>query len=52
LVANTIPANNFPTAGQSLSYTPFNEAATNTVCNPGVLGPCVPKTTDPAKLAL
>jgi carboxypeptidase family protein len=52
LVANTIPANNFPTAGQPLAYTPFNEAATNTVCNPGVQGPCVPKTTDPAKLAL
>jgi hypothetical protein len=52
LVANTIPANNFPTAGQSLAYTPFNEAATNTVCNAGVQGPCVPKTTDPAKLAL
>jgi hypothetical protein len=52
LVANTIPANNFPTAGQNLAYTPFNEAATNTVCNAGVQGPCVPKTTDPAKLAL
>jgi hypothetical protein len=52
LVANTIPASNFPTAGQSLAYTPFNEAATNTVCNAGIQGPCVPKTTDPAKLAL
>jgi carboxypeptidase family protein len=52
LVANTIPANNFPTAGQNLAYNPFNEAATNTVCNPGIQGPCVPKTADPARLAL
>ncbi len=42
---NTIPASNFPTAGQSLAYTPFNEAATNSVCNAGVQAPCVPKTT-------
>ena len=42
LVANTIPANDFPTAGQNLSYTTFNGAA----------APIVPATTDPAKLAL
>jgi hypothetical protein len=49
---NAIPAANFPTAGESLTYQPVNEAATNTVCNPGVQAPCVPKTNDPAKLAL
>ncbi len=38
---NTIPAANFPTAGQSLAYTPWNGPA-----------PIVPTTTDPAKLAL
>lgn len=38
---NTIPASNFPTAGQSLSYTPWNKSA-----------PVVPATSDPAKLAL
>jgi hypothetical protein len=52
LVTNTIPTANFPTAGQDLTYTPFNEAATNSVCNQGVQAPCVPKTTDRAKLAL
>ena len=52
LVLNTIPTANFPTTGQALTYTPFNEAATNSVCNEGVQAPCVPKTTDPAKLAL
>jgi hypothetical protein len=38
---NTILASDFPTAGQSLTYTPWNGAA-----------PVVPTTTDPAKLAL
>jgi Carboxypeptidase regulatory-like domain len=38
---NTILASNFPTAGQSLTYTPWNG-------NP----PVVPTTSDPAKLAL
>ena len=42
LVANTIPADDFPTAGQSLTYTPFNNTPP----------PIVPVTTDPAKLAL
>jgi hypothetical protein len=51
-VTNTIPTANFPTTGQDLAYTPFNEAATNSVCNAGVQAPCVPNTTDPAKLAL
>jgi hypothetical protein len=46
---NTILAGNFPTAGQSLSYTPWNEAVT---CADGNSAPCVPATTDPAKLAL
>ena len=41
-VVNTIPASNFPTAGASLTYTPFNNTA----------APIVPATTDPAKLAL
>jgi hypothetical protein len=51
-VINTIQANDFPTAGQNLTYTPWNESATNSVCNPGLVAPCVPKTTDPTKLAL
>ncbi|MFP5226755.1 MAG: carboxypeptidase regulatory-like domain-containing protein [Acidobacteriota bacterium] len=42
LVANTIPANNFPVAGQNLAYTPFNSTAP----------PLVPATTDPTKLSL
>ena len=49
---NTILASNFPTAGQSLSYTPWNEPASNSLCNAGVTAPCVPNTSDPAKLAL
>ncbi|MGA2166734.1 MAG: TonB-dependent receptor [Terracidiphilus sp.] len=52
LIQNAILAPNFPAAGQSLAYTPVNEAATNTICNPGVQAPCVPATGDPAKLAL
>jgi hypothetical protein len=40
-VQNAILAENFPTAGQSLSYTP-----------PKGVAPTVPLTTDPAKLAL
>jgi hypothetical protein len=51
-ITNAILAPNFPTAGASLAYTPVNEPATNTVCNPGVQAPCVPKTSDPAKLAM
>jgi hypothetical protein len=53
---NTIPASDFPTAGSSLTYAPFNELAASSlpsgVCNAGVAPPCVPKTNDPAKLAL
>ncbi|HUN84253.1 MAG TPA: carboxypeptidase regulatory-like domain-containing protein [Terracidiphilus sp.] len=52
---NTVPAADFPTAGADLAYVPWNEAAFpagSTVCNPGVPAPCVPKTSDPAKLAL
>ena len=54
-VVNTIQTGNFPTAGQDLAYTPWSEStasATNTLCNPGVQFPCVPKTNDPAKQAL
>jgi hypothetical protein len=54
--ASTVPASDFPVAGSSLTYQPWNEVATaqlpSGVCNPGVAAPCVPKTTDPAKLAL
>jgi hypothetical protein len=52
---NTVPLADFPTAGQPLSYVPWNEAAIpsgSTICNAGVVAPCVPKTSDPAKLAL
>ena len=41
-VANTILANDFPTAGANLNYTLFG----------GGSAPIVPQTTDPAKLAL
>ena len=55
-VANTIMANNFPTAGTPLTYTiPAAENVVtggNPLCNPGVQAPCVPATSDPAKLAL
>jgi hypothetical protein len=40
-IQNAILANNFPTAGQSLAYTP-----------PKGVAPIVPVTTDPAKLAI
>jgi hypothetical protein len=40
-IANTVMASNFPTSGQNLAYTSPNGTA-----------PLVPKTTDPAKLAL
>ena len=57
---NTILANNFPTAGQDLAYTPWNEQSLkpttppNTgLCNDGVQPPCVPKNVkDPNELAL
>src|SRR5271154_547072 len=41
-VQNTIPANDFPTAGSPFAYTPFNNGA----------APIVPATLDPAKLAV
>jgi len=52
---NTVPLADFPVAGADLAYTAFNEAALpagSTVCNAGVAAPCVPKTGDPAKLAV
>ncbi len=53
--ASTAPAADFPTAGSPLAYQPFNELAASAlpsgVCNAGVAAPCVPKTSDPAKLA-
>jgi len=42
LVVNTIPASDFPVAGASVTYTPFNNTA----------APIVPVTTDPAKLLI
>jgi hypothetical protein len=42
LVANTVAASDFPVAGASLTYTPFNNTA----------APIVPVTTDPAKLLI
>lgn len=55
-VTNTVPAANFPTLGQDLQYAPWNELTADKlasgVCNAGVAPPCVPKTSDPAKLAL
>jgi hypothetical protein len=55
-VTPTVPAANFPTAGQPLSYQPWNELAASQlapgVCANGVAPPCVPNTSDPAKLAL
>ena len=54
--ANTVPASDFPTAGSALAYMPWNELTASSlpagVCNAGVAPPCVPKTSDPAKLAL
>src|SRR5271154_1899291 len=41
-VQNTVPANDFPTAGATFAYTPFNNGA----------APIVPATLDPAKLAV
>jgi hypothetical protein len=53
--ASTAPAADFPVAGSPLAYQPFNELAAGAlpsgVCNAGVAPPCVPKTSDPAKLA-
>jgi hypothetical protein len=58
---NTILAGDFPTAGQSLTYTPWNEQTLkdgNSLCNVNPATghtyqpPCVPFTSDQAKLAL
>jgi len=53
---STAPAADFPVAGSPLAYQPWNESGAAQlpagVCNPGVPAPCVPKTSDPAKLAL
>jgi hypothetical protein len=53
---NTIPTSDFPATGAALAYTPFNELSQSSlpsgVCNAGVAPPCVPKTSDPAKLAI
>jgi hypothetical protein len=50
----TVPNADFPTAGAALAYSPWNEptSVANGVCNAGQALPCVPITTDPAKLAL
>jgi hypothetical protein len=56
LVINTIAASNFPTAGAPVTYAiPAAENVVpggNPLCNKGVQSPCVPATTDPARLAL
>jgi hypothetical protein len=41
--ANTVPSSDFPTPGSALTYTPFGNNPTT---------PVVPKTSDPAKLAI
>jgi hypothetical protein len=52
-ILDSSSADNFPTAGTSLTYTPpSSEATSSSVCNKGVAPPCVPNTSDPAKLAL
>ena len=48
---NTILASNFPTAGQSLYLYAMERSRTNRLQS-DVQAPCVPKTSDPAKLAL
>ncbi len=55
---NTVPTADFPTAGQNLNYVAWNDQSftgsqIGTTCNADVTAaPCVPKTSDPAKLAL
>jgi hypothetical protein len=50
----TIPNADFPTAGQNLSYVPWNETTSlpSGVCNAGQPAPCVPITQNPTTLAL
>lgn len=52
---NTLPANDIPAAGASLHYVlpaGFKESPNAGACNAGQTAPCVPSTSDPAKLAL
>lgn len=55
-VTNTVPLANIPAANANLHYVPWNELTPDKlaagVCNDGVAPPCVPKTQDPARLAL
>ncbi|HEY1499511.1 MAG TPA: TonB-dependent receptor [Acidobacteriaceae bacterium] len=53
--ANTLPASDIPTAGAALNYVVpagFKESPNSGICNAGQTAPCVPNTSDPAKLAL
>ena len=53
--ANAVPAYDIPTAGAALNYKvppSFKEAPNTGVCATGQTAPCVPNTSDPAKLAL
>lgn len=52
---NTVPSEDIPTAGSSLKYVVpqgLTENPNSGICNDGETAPCVPKTSDPAKLAL
>jgi hypothetical protein len=53
--ANAFPSSDIPTAGADLAYTiptGFKESPNAGICTAGQAAPCVPATTDPAKLAL
>jgi len=53
--ANAVPGYDIPTAGAALAYKvppSFKEAPNTGVCATGQAAPCVPNTSDPAKLAL
>lgn len=52
---NAIPGSDIPTAGQNLTYvvpTGFRESPNSGICNAGQTAPCVPNTSDPARLSL
>ncbi|MGB9030653.1 MAG: TonB-dependent receptor [Acidobacteriaceae bacterium] len=52
---NTIPSYDVPTAGAALNYkvpAGFKESPNAGICNAGQTAPCVPATTDPAKMTL
>jgi hypothetical protein len=52
---NTLPAGDIPSAGANLNYVVpagFKESPNAGICNAGQTAPCVPNTSDPAKLAL